>query len=92
MHAIRIPEGLYTEVAKAAAARHLSIEDFVLEAVQLHIRDVVDNAPPLRLSEEQLAAVREGQAQVEAGMVLTMDQVRENLAKLKADYLRDNPQ
>jgi hypothetical protein len=63
-----------------------SVETFVVEAVQLRLQD-----EPLRLSPEQVAIIRQSQAEIKAGKGLTMEQVETRLATKKAEWLAANP-
>jgi hypothetical protein len=86
MYDIPIPDSLYQQATQAAQAHHVSVETFVVEAVQLRLQD-----EPLRLSPEQVAIIRQSQAEIKAGKGLTMEQVETRLATKKAEWLAANP-
>ena len=87
MHNIPLPDPLYVEAARFAAASGQSVEAYVTEAVR---QRVVDDAPTV-LSPEQAAIVRQSQKDMRDGKGYTMAQVEERLAANKAAWLRTNP-
>ena len=91
MRSVALSDPMYDEAARAAAARGQSLEEFVAEAVRLHANDEEDEAP-LVLTPEQIAKVRKAQEDVRAGRVFTLEESRERLAKVQAEWLEANPQ
>ena len=86
MRTVALPDSVYAEAARAAAANGVSLEAFVAEAVRLHAEDEA----PLVLTEEQAAKVREAQASVRAGRVLTSEELKAKLAARRAEWLVAN--
>ena len=85
MYEIRIPDHVYRQVSEAAEANHVSLEEFVIEALQLHVRD---EEPSVQLSSEQVAIIRQAQAEVRAGQGLTSEQARAEFAVQRAKLLK----
>ena len=83
---IRISENLFERASLAAKAENVSVEQFVAQAVQLRLQDDV-----LRLTPDQADKVRKGQAEIREGRFLTMDQLDERSAAIKAKWREDNP-
>ena len=82
-----LPDPVYAQAARVAAEMGQSVEEFVAEAVRLHVRE----EPPLVLTPEQVEAVRRGQEDVRAGRVFTLAESKERLAEARAEWLSANP-
>jgi predicted transcriptional regulator len=74
MYDVQISESTYEQAQRAAQLRHISLDAFVEEAVQLRLQDAT-----LRLTHEQLAVVRAAQEDVNAGRVFTPDESKADL-------------
>ena len=90
MYEVRIPDQIYKQAAQAADAQHMSLEEFVAEAVQLHLYEEETDEPSVQLTREQIAIIRKSQAEIKAGKGLTMDQVEKRLASKKAAWLESH--
>ena len=86
MQNVPLPDSIYAEAARAAAATGLSLELFVAEAVQLHVAEQADEA--LILTPEQISIVRRSQDDIRSGRGMTMEQAKESLADNKASWLK----
>lgn len=85
---VALPDPVYAEAARVAAACGRSVEEFVVEAVRVHVQE----ESPLVLTEEQSAAVRRGLADVRAGRVYSLEESKARLAEVRAAWLAANPQ
>lgn len=85
MYEVRIPDRVYEEAVHAAEAQNQSVEQFVAEAVQLHVKGTATKA---KLPPEQLSKVREAQAQIKEGKFLTPQQIRLELHEHKAAWAK----
>jgi hypothetical protein len=85
MRLIPIPDPLYSEAERIAAATGVSIEAFVQEALRLHL----DEDGPIRLSTEQVSRVRQAEAEIDAGEGLSMKELREHFAAKTAAWMQD---
>jgi hypothetical protein len=92
MHQIEISDHLYSEASRKAAASGLSIERFVAEAVRLHLHDDLTPTEPVRLTNAQIAILRQAEADIDAGLGFTMKQVEDHLEPKKAEWRKANPQ
>ena len=88
MFEVSIPDHIYQQARQAAEANHVTLAQFVAEAVQLHLEDTPES---FTLSPEQVAKIRRGQAEIKAGKFLTFEQVNERSAASKAAWLQENP-
>ncbi len=86
---VPIPDDLYSEAKRAAAASGRSVEMFVAEAVQVYMAQPTDNQDELVLTPEQLEAVRKAQAEIKAGQVYTIEQGREQLNAHKTAWRKE---
>jgi len=86
MFEIPIPDSLYQQATQAAQAHNVTVETFVVEAVQLRLRD-----EPLRLTPEQVAIIRQSQADIRAGKGMTLEQVKAELKAHRNEWLAENP-
>ena len=62
MHSVSLPDPLYAHAQRAAEANGLSVEAYVLEAVQLFLEEDA----PVRLTPEQVAIIAQAEADVDA--------------------------
>ena len=85
---IHLPEPAYSEAARAAADRGLSVEAYVADFVQMGMGEEDGYAP---LTTRQLEIIAQAEADIDAGRFLTMPQVRERLAANKAAWLQTQP-
>ena len=87
---ITIPDQLYSQAQHAAASLGLSVDRYMADALQVHLREEKHGPDALRLTSEQAAFIRKGQAEVKAGKFLTMEQVEERSAADTAEWLEEN--
>jgi len=73
MHSVSLPDPLFVEAQRAAAASGLSVEAYVQEAVKLHIQE----DSPIKLTPEQVAIIAAAEADIDAGNFYTAPQMRE---------------
>jgi hypothetical protein len=86
MRHVSIPEPLYTQAQRVAVASGMSIEAFVLEALQLRIEE----DGPIKLSKDQAEIIARAEAEIDAGNFLTAQQVREHFTQKKAAWTQDS--
>lgn len=91
MYQIRIPDDVYRRAVEAASSQCVSLEEFVTEALRLHLGEV-KYEKVVTLTPEQIAVVRESQAEIKAGKGLTIELVEEQLAAKRAEWLKTNRQ
>jgi len=91
MYEIRIPDEVYHQAAQAAEARHVSLEAFVTETLQLRLRDE-DAAIQKMFTPERLAHIAKAQAQIKAGQSFTPEEARADFAAKRAEWLEANQQ
>jgi len=84
MYSVPIPDPLYVEAQRAAAASGLSVEAYVQEAVQVHI----DEDGPIRLTPEQVDIIAKAEADIDAGNFFTAPQMREYFNQKKSAWTR----
>jgi hypothetical protein len=89
MYEIRIPDDVYKQVERAAKANHLSLEAFVVEALQLHSKEDSDNFDHL-FTPELLAAIDRSAEEVAEGKTLTIGQVREQRKLQRKEWEEGN--
>ena len=82
---VTIPDQVYRQTQRIAVENGVSMDRFVSDAVALDLEDKPE--PPLRLTTDQIAAVRRSQAEIKAGNGRTLAQVEESLAARKATWL-----
>ena len=85
MYDVRISDSLYRRASQAAEAEHVTVDELVERLVQESL-----DQEPLRLSPEQLTFIRKGQADVEAGHFLTMQQLEAKSNEYKAEWRKEN--
>ena len=85
MYDVHLSKSTYEQVATAALAECVTVDEFIEEAVQLRLRD----PEAMTLPPDQMAKVRRAQAQVKAGRVLTMEQVEQRSAANRAKWLEE---
>ena len=86
MRAVEIPEPLYDEASRQAAARGESLETLVRDVLSAFLDDA-----PLVLTREQRAKIAKAEAEIDAGDFVTLDGLRSELIKNRAEWTRDNP-
>ena len=89
MHAISLPDPLYSEAEHAAAASGLSVESFVVEAVRLYLDGGQDNLDH-RFTPDVIAALDRAAAQADAGEVLTFEQYDREFQEKRDGWLREH--
>jgi hypothetical protein len=89
MQTVTIPDPLYAEALSAAQASGVSLDRFVSEALQLHLGHTELSA--VRLSPEQVAIIRQSQADIRAGKGIPIAQVKAELIAERAEWLQANP-
>ncbi|HEY3780670.1 MAG TPA: hypothetical protein VGL56_06275 [Fimbriimonadaceae bacterium] len=88
MYEIRIPDHIYKQATLAAQTHHVSLEEFVIEALQIHAQN---DHPSVKLSPEQIAIIRQGQAEIKTGKFLTSEQIKSDLAANRAAWQNKGP-
>jgi predicted HicB family RNase H-like nuclease len=82
MYEIRISDGLFEQVSQAALAQSVSVDEFIVEAVRLHLRDDEESErtffTPARVEE-----IREAAAEARTGKNISLEQYKE-AAKLRS--------
>ncbi len=89
MHQVNLSEALFQEACRRAEAAGFStVDDFVANLLSHDFRLIDDHLDQF-FTPERLALVDESIADVAAGNVHTMDQVRDSLASTRDAWLRD---
>ena len=71
--------------------RHLSVEQFVTEAVRLHLEEAArDAAIQEMFTSARIARIAAAKAQVDAGHGLSLDESKTDFEAKRAEFLRDN--
>ena len=86
MYDVKIPESLYQRATDAARAESLSIDEFIVDAVQRRLSE----PDALTLLPDQIVKVREALASVNAGKVLNLEQLEDSLAAKKSAWHEEN--
>ena len=86
---VTIPDKVYSQAQRAAIETGVSFDSYITEAVTLHLE--VETERPLKLTGDQIATIRQSQAEIKAGKGKTMAQVEESLAEKRAAWLQANP-
>jgi len=87
MYDIQIPDPLFAEAQRAAAAGGLTVEAYVQEALRLHLEE---NAP-VQLTAEQLAIIAKAEAAIDAGNFFTAGQMQGYFTKKKSAWTQSGP-
>ncbi len=86
---VTIPDRLFSEAEQAASSNGLSIEKYLVGALK---RRLNDEEPKVKLSPEQIALVKEAQAEIKAGQFITMEESKKLSEASRAAWLRENRQ
>jgi predicted transcriptional regulator len=86
MYEVRISDSLYERASQAAKAHHVSVDAFVEKAVQQSLED-----EPVRLTAEQVAIIRQSQAEIKAGKGMSLEEVKADLQAHRKEWLAKNP-
>lgn len=73
---ITLPEAMVEWVDKAAEKEHRTRSDLVRQALRLYLSDIPIEEP----AEDEAAAMKRGKAEIRRGSVVTLDQLRRDLA------------
>ena len=87
MRTVALPDPVYAEAERAAAARGQSVEDYVVEVV----RQCAEDEAPLVLTPEQIEKVRAAQESVRAGRTLTLEEFDARFAERREAWLKAHP-
>jgi len=88
MFDVKLSDTVYKQVAEAAEAQNVTVEQFVTEAVQLHLQDKLDN----RFTPEVIAHLDRIAADLDrGGKTYTPAQVSEHLAANRDACLKKHP-
>jgi hypothetical protein len=90
MYEIRIPDHVYQQAAQAALAHHLSLEDFIIEAVQLHAKAEPENHDHI-FTPKVIAELDAAAEEARNGKSFSGKQVDDYLAENKAAWLANRP-
>jgi hypothetical protein len=80
MYDIQIPDPLYVQAQRAAAAYGLTVDAYVQKALQLQLEE----EGAVRLTAKQEAIVAKAEADIDAGKFLAAGQMREYFTKKKS--------
>ena len=90
MHQVNLNDQLYNEAQRrATAAGFSSVDDYVADVLS-HDFELDDENLDHFFTPERLALIDQSVADVAAGNVHSLDQVRESLAKTRDAWLRDH--
>ena len=87
MHAVSLPDSLYVEAQRVAAASGSSVERIVAEAVKIYLHDDQDNLDQ-RFTPDVIACLDRAAAQADAGLVMTFDQYEAQFQMKREAWLR----
>ena len=90
MYEINLPEQVYKQATRAAAAHHLSVEDFIIEAVQLYVQDDLESHDHI-FTPQVLAELGAAAAESLSGKTYSGKRVDDYLAETKAAWQAKNP-
>jgi len=91
MHEVRLSDQLYQEAQRRAAeAGFPSVDDYVADVLQHDLHEQTENFDHL-FTPERLAHIDRAATEIDAGKGLTLEQVDAELAKRRAEWLRQNP-
>jgi hypothetical protein len=71
MYDVRIPDKLYEQAIEAAQTHHVTVDQFILEAVQLHLQD--SENPDEFFTPARVAEIREAQAEARTGNNISLE-------------------
>ena len=93
MHQIQLTDQIYSQVKhRADEAGFASVDDYIVNLLTYDVSADAENLDHL-FTQDRLAHIDSVIAKVNAGgATYTMDEVRENLAKNRADWIRENGQ
>lgn len=87
---IQLPEPLYDEAAQAAASAGLSLEAFVLDAVQSRVEDDA-GVPDSFFTPQIMAEIDAAIVEADKGGGITMEQMRQQIAAEREAWLANRP-
>lgn len=85
---VNIPDPIFEEAVRVASENGVSVELFISESVELRLADEPEG---LVLTSEQLASLRKAEADIDAGLGLTLAKSEERFHTRRAEWLRANP-
>jgi hypothetical protein len=95
MHQVQLNEDLYKNAQRRAAeAGFSSVDEYVADVVSHDLLDVNgDETPNLDhlFTPERLAQIDAAAAEIDAGNYFTSEQMHEELARRRAEWLKQNP-
>jgi hypothetical protein len=91
MHQVQLDDHLYEQVQRRATdAGFSTVDEYIAEILSRDIHDDTENIDHL-FTPERLAHIDEAEAQIKAGSFYTSEQADVELAKRRAEWLRQNP-
>ena len=94
MHQIQLNDKLYKEAERRAAeAGFPSVDEFIADVVSQELMESDGETPNLDhlFTPDRLAHIDKAEAEIKAGKFYTADQANAELAKRRAEWLRNNP-
>ncbi len=85
MRTVEIPDPLYDEAARRAAAHGQSLDTLVSDVLAAYLDEA-----PLVLTPEQLNKIDRAEAEIDSGDFYTSEQLREHFARRLATRVREN--
>ena len=83
-----IPDPVFHEAERAAERTGVSLDRYFSDALLLHLEDGHDGP---QMTPELLKSLRAAEADIDAGLGLTLTQMDEDLAAKRNSWLRANP-
>jgi hypothetical protein len=91
MHQVQLNDQLYKEVRRRATEAGFStVDEYIAEVLSHDLHDDTENLDHL-FTPERLAHIDKAEAEIKAGNFYTADQADAELAKRRAEWLRNNP-
>jgi hypothetical protein len=85
---LNIPDPIFEEAVRVASENGVSVELFITESVELRLDEEPHGLP---VTPELLVSLRKAEADIDAGLGLTMAQSEEKFRARRAEWLRANP-
>jgi hypothetical protein len=91
MPSIQISDQLYREAqSRAAGAGFANVDAYIADVLKQELQDEVGNLDDF-FTPERIAQIQEAEAEVARGEVYTWEETKIELAKRRAEWIRQNP-
>jgi hypothetical protein len=89
MFEIRIPDHVYQQATRAAQAHHLSLEEFVIEALELHAQDEPDNHDNI-FTPQVIAELDAAAAEAREGKNIPLEEFQAQRPQWRQEWLNNH--